>query len=322
MEEAVDLRTLIPEGMVQVKTRDCTLIRCDLHNDNGPSRAVYPDHSYCFGGCAPTDRWLGYFATYKLLTGRKYGGPVPDFKEITRTARTIYVPENESEIPGELLYGQYPLRSVLYYHERLLTDLAPHQSFLVKRGLTLSTIKEAKLGHDGYSFTIPVFDRTGEGILTLRHRRDDRVCGQLRDKYWGTSGCNGVFLYGLNHISEGTSALMVEGELDAILVTQLRDVLGTYGLSLTDGVGAFNPRNLALYVPLFRQLGRLVLLLDDDKAAALVWREGARFLKGQGVNVFYARFPRGSGCKDVTEFYVRNGAEALLSVLRKAAIYE
>lgn len=88
--------------------------------------------------------------------------------------------------------------------------------YLLERGLTESTIREARLGLCRRGITIPWF--IGGVLWAVRIRRQDVGAGQSR--YIFEKGSRGAALYGADTVRFDAPVVLVEGEFDALSVRQ------------------------------------------------------------------------------------------------------
>lgn len=171
-----------------------------------------------------------------------------------------------------------------------------------KRGMTIETIKQYKLGHTGTHFTIPVPNMEG-GYYTFRYRADEEVTDTNAPdfrKYDGQFGRNDPVLFPLpviRDVSELEELWIVEGEYDAIASNQA----GNTTLTITNGA-----TNIAKIYKMIRDsfpnlvVKRWVISTDQDAAGDAAALALAEVLSESGQKWVRARW---EGAKDLTEYY-------------------
>lgn len=271
--------------------------RCPFHNDKEegkPNYAVYPHNAVCFK-CGKTEGALQYIMRIKDCTMKE--------------AMDIYVPQI---LMGENGLAQEepkvkPLESriVKVYADNLQVNPF-RQSWLLDRGITQDTMKEAQLGLSGNTYTIPVFGLDNV-LYNIRYRITPERETPNMPKYWGTRGHNQAYWYftpGLrgNTLEEAIlstgkaypNVVVTEGELDSLIMYQL----GFAAVSVTNGSKSHADVNM------FKNCN-VYLFMDTDDAGRSGSRRLWRRLKEAGINVYRCTWDSLLG-KDVTELW-RNG---------------
>ncbi|MCC6629694.1 MAG: toprim domain-containing protein [Chloroflexi bacterium] len=247
----------------QPRGRQVIHVACPLHQDDSPSLAVYPDHGWCFS-CGV------YFTPPQLLDLAGTSGD--DLPAAAAQAREDAPPPAPSLVAAwqQTLLHQHSPR-----HHRL--------AYLTGRGLRLDTIRQARLGHTGTRFAIPVVNKRGVAI-GVKFRRDDDYCDPDAPKYLHPPG-QPPLVY--RPLPRGRIKAIAEGEFDALLLSQ-------YGIdAMTTLAGADSLVNVFGGWS-FRQPVFICTDLDDagEKAAAAL----AQVISAPQVK--RVRWPSGN---DVTE---------------------
>ncbi len=199
------------------KRGDLIIAFCDFHPDkNNPNLTVYPNRN-----------------GYKCFVCGAHGHAFNYLKE------TGQLPPKESTGRGRPS-TQPKMSDVDTAHKRLLDDKEFLENLKTKRGWTLKTIKELKLGKKNHFLTIPIFTRYNR-LINIR----------LYDPFWTKdkktskvmSCAKGlgtrVDLFLINKIKDGP-LILCEGEPDAITLFQL----GFNAVAFTGGVKGINDKAL------------------------------------------------------------------------------
>lgn len=314
--EEVDVRLVLtsdPVGNQPVKMTCPPHIhkaRIGQEDDKG-SLAVYSGNVHCFGCGFHLYR---RYASIAFLVGLWDG--VGDENSPEVAAKVVEVRKHLPEFIGkkkrvgpdtipplepyiDLAFHQYLLR---YKEDRLVDEL------MTKRGLSMETIREYKLGHTGTHFSLPVYDVAGT-LVTVRYRADetctDTNAGDFR-KYEGTWRRNRPILYPLQ-VVRGLHALedlwIVEGEYDALSAIQAGDV----ALTVTNGVNSIIKIMESLLFDLPKlHVNRYVLATDQDGAGDSAAASILSVMSDLGMRGTRARW---SGAKDLTDFYSVGGSK-------------
>jgi DNA primase len=297
----LDLRLALPDDVQHQAVGDYPIyVKCVRHADKKrPNMAVYPDHLHCYVcgytcGCAHP--------------GPEHGPRCPQFQlealaallgvdiETARTVAPQYT--NESlDAYRERAYleaKRTPLPRALAtaYHRILLGARAERLEWLYERGLTDASIDSFKLGHDGFRFVIPVFDKDGN-LLTLRYRRDDVYQSEQRPKYSGLPGRNGFYVYPEWRLRDETWVMVCEGELDAVRCWQE----GWPAVSATNGARQV-PKLIPALQELLPHLDTVLLATDSDEAGEEAANVAGRDAQARGLRVERCRW---DDAKDITD---------------------
>jgi DNA primase len=145
------------------------------------------------------------------------------------------------------------------FHDALLADPDRLTFLAERRGLTLETIRDYEIGHDGQRYTIPIRDEVGECVNI---RRYDPNAANKMISY--RSGFGAARLFPIREaLLDREPVLIVEGEWDALLARQN----GLNAVTCTGGAGTWREGWNALF------RGRDVVICYDCDPAG---REGAR----------------------------------------------
>lgn len=275
-------------------------IRCLNPNhpksDPGASLAVYPDNLHCFGCGWHRNDWD---EALSLLLGCTIEEAVD--RAALFESDGSYTPQDAA--PRTPLVRE---RAVLF-NRFLQSDRRERASWLLSRGLTWETINAQLLGHDGFRFTIPVFD-ADDNLLTVRYRKDDRYVPDMYElgdgkvkrnpKYTGTKGRNGLYLYGEHWLAKDTRtwAVICEGELDALRLWQE----GVPSCSATNGARQAHKIPAILH-SLFPHVRTLGIATDTDEAGEKAALATLRAAEELGLSAFRLSW---LGSKDITEHLV------------------
>lgn len=266
-DEIRDLRAVAgkPYGSGPVK------ICCPFHTDLTPSLAIYPDNAWCFGGC-------GRIAPERLLAAfNRDADSLPIFEgEISQR-------RGKSGSKGTGGYVPPSATLVSLWHETLMRGPRKHRlDWLTDRGLTRETIKDARLGHDGLYYTIPVYNY---GCISgVKRRRDSTYCDPEEPRYSMPFG-QPALLY--RPKPRQGQVIVCEGEFDALIVSQY----GYDGVTTTAG-STHLPSLLIRHE--IRGPGLLVAV-DKDAAGEAAYRAILEEIDGSALRVEWE-----SG-KDITE---------------------
>ncbi|MHB1131678.1 MAG: CHC2 zinc finger domain-containing protein [Chloroflexota bacterium] len=279
--------------------------RCPFHEDRSASLSVsdkfYKCHAACCGKQGDVFTWVG--ETY----GLDFQGALRKVQELTGLPASNgrgQAPGKPAELPKTLA------RAVAEQYHR---DLAPERrEYYRRRGLGDETIDEFLLGWDGTRYTIPVF--VGGQLLNVRRRRDDQNKRDRGPKMLNTAGYGTAVLYNQDALQAAESAVIAEGEFDAMLLTQH----GWTAVTSTGGADTFKPE----WAPLFATCQTIYVCYDNDLAG----RSGAAKVAALfGERARIVALPDEVGDKgDVTDFFVALGKtdNDFASLLAEAAPYE
>lgn len=283
----LDVRLALPDTGQLVGSQPLK-VKCRQHNDKQASLAVYPDGIHCFGCNFHLD---GEAAVKYLLKS-----DTVDMTRYTNESLDAYRDRATTDAKTKPL----PTALADAFHTLLVTTRKDRLEWLTARGLTRATLKRAKVGHNGFAYTIPVFDKGGN-LLTIRYRRDDAHSTGRGPKYWGLPGRGGQYMYPewllANHASN--NVVVCEGELDALRLWQE----GIPAVTLTNGAGQ-TPKLPALLRQHYSNYYRLTIATDMDEAGQEAARLTASAALDLGFEVYRATWDE--KWKDVSE-YINGG---------------
>ncbi len=182
-------------------------------------------------------------------------------------------------------------------HERLLSARDALDYLLGERGLTLGTLRRARVGweSDPPAFTFPIYDARGELVNVIRRPWPDAPPGEKYRGMFGRDRRNGgVQLY--PHPLPRGSVLLCEGLLDALLGRQhgLPAVTSTHGITFLDE-----------WLPLVK--GRRVAVMYDAGAEPTMYRR-VEALRVAGADAWPVRLaPVLENGKDTTDYITAGG---------------
>lgn len=313
--EQVDVRTAV--GLPYYGEQPIKL-NCPAHihkartgqTDDKSSLAVYRHNIHCFGCDFHIKRryaalafalglWDGIGDENSAEVGRIIGPlrlKLEKYRERTGVADVSqFVPKLDPYMWES--FQQYLFR---YKEDRLVDEL------MVRRGLSVETIRSYGLGHTGTHFSIPVFLESGE-LYSIRFRSDEEVTDRNAEdsrKYEGLWGRNQPTLYpmqALNGLTEVEELWIVEGEFDAISSNQE----GNVTLTITNGAGNIS-KIVEMIADQFPTLlvGVWVIATDQDGAGDRAAESILKVLSESGQIGVRARW---DGYKDLTDYYASGG---------------
>jgi DNA primase len=306
LKAQIDLRRIVEQDLGPAPTHGgrALLWRCPFHHERkGFSLAVWADGYRCFGKCQVQGDVFDWLRDYRgldfeaALTVLNSGPHTP--ARPSRAQR--FLPHAEPPDAG----WQAAAWQVVEQAEDWLWSVqgAPDLDYLLQRGLTPETIRDAHLGlvpgsayqwRRLYGLNVPcglcIPWITGDTLWAVKVRR---AAGE--PKYVQIAGGSSSGLYRGEAIDGANAVLFCEGEFDALLAHQEAGdllsavTLGSAGASLAD-------RWLLdlVAVPL------VLVAYDLDQAGA----KGAARLKALSQRVHVVRVPWG---KDITEYHVQGG---------------
>jgi DNA primase len=296
----LDLRLVVDEsasGYGPVK------IKCLVHDDPTASMCIYPDNIHCFGCGYHRNDWDECLA---LLLGISKDAA----HEVAPRYSTESLDAYRTKAAQQARRDPLPKARALMYN-RYLRDVMSHRlDWLYKRGLTDETIDRELLGHDGFRFSIPVYDFEGR-LVTIRFRRDDTILPEFHEdengrpvpvpKYSGLKGRNGLYLYGEHWLSQFPQhwVIVTEGELDALRLRQqgLPAVSATNGARQTGAV-------IRLLLDVLPDLRSLYIATDQDEPGEEAAVQAAKAASAFSVEATRLMWMEG---KDITEHLQMRG---------------
>jgi hypothetical protein len=297
----LDLRRLFPE-----QRTDNVITHCFInpaHADTGkPNLLVNRDYGYCFR-CR---KHAGAYDFIALLKGWKTSDGRPNRKAAREWAAdpangllTDTVREKKDEAVAPLSGVDVEI-----WHRSLFGPNLPRAyAFAERYGVSLDYQRLMKLGHTGFAYTLPVYDRTG-ALVNVRRRMDE---GRVKDpqvRYWGEPGHNSPAWYYAPALRCGyplpdwatvmqsslwPDLLLVEGEFDAAALVGI----GLMAISATDGSGAL----LGKYQHKLAELRNIsvAVAFDMDEAGCEDGTAVINLLHSLGIVAYPVRWPRRFG---------------------------
>lgn len=192
---------------------------CPVHDDHDPSLSIDGKNGRvllkCRAGCEnPAIVAAAGIEMYQLSPEREasFTSPAGAVRRTAPPATAENPPIHEDDVRG--------------YHERLLRRDDLLEFLHVKRGLTMQTITERQLGHDGVRYTIPVRGANGAVVNVRRYlpNGDPKMLPYARGYGEGR-------LYPLDALESSGTIYVMGGELDTLLARQegLNAITGTLG---------------------------------------------------------------------------------------------
>lgn len=257
-------------------------IHCPFHEDRNPSLHVYDDGKFkCFscGRHGDVIDFVGYF-----FFGDTYN-PDTHFTEVVDKLGGLDIrplPQQITRAKPEKPKLTIPLEQCLDWNSNMPTN---RRAYWHSRGLTDATIDEYILGWDGKRYTIPLLYRL---IPFGVKRRQSDVDDGITAKYSMTTGSRaGIFNADL--LATADSCIICEGEIDALLLTQL----GYRAVTSTAGANTWHDD----WARFFTHVRDVYLLFDNDKAG----RDGAAKVHATLRRAKIVTLPE--GVKDVGELW-------------------
>ncbi len=280
-----DVRLLIPERNRHSYTT-YTSDRCPFHDDTRNSLLIYQDGFNC-QACGARGSAIDFVMRYYDLPFTR----AVDFLEKGPKVepRENVVIEKEPEKPKELNWR------IAAKHHTALNNYA--MAYYRARGLKDETIKHFMLGwhKEKKRFVIPV-SQNGK-LLALRYRKDDLNKDDTGDKFSAERGYNSTLLFNSDSLKDKDTAIICEGEFDAILLWQ--ELNGEYGVvTSTNGSSAFKKSWCKEY---FNDIVYPFICMDSDKSgqdgAMRIWKmlRRSRIIKLPEM---------GDGKKDITDYFL------------------
>ena len=187
------LREFFPEGELNA---DEYVALCPFHADENPSYKFNVQKGV--GRCLVCDAKGDIFKLCSGVLKTNY----------TKTKRVML-----AAIGGEADVSVVSQQLVYNFHQTLLRN-KPAQALILKKGLTLDTIKKLQLGLDGTRFTFPVFDNFGNVVNVRKYKPDAK--GKNARKTINTKGYGTPpRLYPVSSLDAKT-VYVVEGEAKVI----------------------------------------------------------------------------------------------------------
>jgi DNA primase len=211
--------------------------------------------------------------------------PSVDVKRSLEEATALYETNRESVLP--------------YLASR---GINPSTSASFRLGLVGTSPTDIYPGHEAYAGRLAIPAIGPNGVQSIRFRcLEPHDCHDVDcPKYLGAPGIP-TKLFNLRAVAEATDTLVItEGELDAVVINQC----GSFAVGVP-GVQNWKPH----YARIFTGFPNLIVVGDNDDAGKkFVDRLTKEMHNARGVII-------GSLADDVSDFYTREGQDALLGAL-------
>jgi hypothetical protein len=195
--------------------------------------------------------------------------------------------------------------------ERLHADLDIVREYAVSRGVTYETLQNFHIGY------VPADPETGTAEhLAIPYTVNHRIVGIRGRSIDGRKGAlknSWMVPFNLDCLDTTSAqcAVLVEGETDALLTSQIlqshdRDipVFGTPGVYFEDD-----------WQRHFQQFRRIILVPQADRASQTLIRDALQVLGPRALSIAQLRWQPKQWGKDIADFVIQNGDEALLEAL-------
>lgn len=267
---------------------------CPIHDDAKRSASLNVKMGvwYCHAGCG------GGSIRQLVEDGRDRF--VPPEGRVTQ-ARPSARPSTRSVLPAK--------KNVRRWHRRLMEDAEAQTRLLRTRGITVKTMRRARIGWDGKWYKIPVWgpDRELWNVRTY----DPAAAGTDRRKIWGVRGMNHPRLFPISSVLKaepGDPIIICEGEWDALLALQT----GYLAITRTGAAKVWRPD----WSDYFRDL-RVFICHDQDLMGDEANNRVGEALERTAREVRYVDLPyhmREKNGKDLTDFILDNPEDPSLAL--------
>ena len=300
-----DLRNIVEQdlGSPAIHSGRASLYKCPFHNESkGFSLAVWSDGYRCFGKCDKSGDlfdWLMNFRQLSFTESLSFldSGHVPILKiPATRQPVTCEPPNDE---------WQTSARKVVEMAENILwsSEGEPALTYLLERGLTTTTIQQARLGYiprDYWDYreieglkvpcgiTIPWFAYDALWAVKVR-----RASGEQR--YIQIAGGSSHGLYNADSLVGKSSVVFCEGEFDTLILQQEAGKLIS-SVTLGSATNRLSVRWLSELV----SHQHIFVAYDSDTAG----KRGTERLLKTSARFQPLSLPDG---KDINEYYLHGG---------------
>jgi DNA primase len=226
----IDVRILVEYDLGQptIRSGRSHLYKCPFHNEQkGFSLAVWSDGYRCFGKCDTAGDAIDRLMTFRQLSFTQSvslldSGRVPILKNPVPQRPITCEPPNDE--------WQASARKVVEMAENILwsSDGERALTYLLERGLTTSTIQQARLGYiprDYWDYreieglkvpcgiTIPWFSHDALWAVKVRRASDEQ-------RYVQIAGGSSHGLYNADSLVGKSSVVFCEGEFDTLILQQ------------------------------------------------------------------------------------------------------
>lgn len=189
--------------------------------------------------------------------------------------------------------------SELTFHNKLIRSKPALEAFMDKRGLTLATIKDWKIGWDGDRYTIPVYDEERRLCNIRKYKLGSNI--PSKDKMFNVTGYGAGRLFGVRILQENDEIVLTEGELDCIVLNQF----GIPAVTHTSGASTFK----AEWAPKFVDK-TVYVCYDNDEGGKSGAEKAAGLISSFAKEVFIVIIPIPNKGADITDFLIEEGQTA------------
>ena len=305
IKQQIDLRTLVERDLGQppIRSGRAHLYKCPFHNEQkGFSLAVWSDGYRCFGACDTAGDAFDWLMKFRQLSFAE-SVLLLDSGHIPLLDTSISRPPLTSEPPGA--DWQASAKKVVALAEDLLwsSDGEPALNYLLERGLTTNTIRQARLGYISGDYwqwrdihglkvpcgiTIPWFAH--DAIWAVKVRRSAG-----RQRYVQIAGGSTHGLYNADSLSNKHIAVFCEGEFDTLILQQ-----ETGQLVSPVTLGSATNRLSVRWLQELVAHEQILVAYDNDVAG----RRGTERLLKTSPRFQSLCLPNG---KDINDFYLDGG---------------
>lgn len=302
-----DLREFAKDKLDTQMLGENVYIFCPFHSENTPSCLVKKDNFYCFG-CKEN----GDCITFLTKSLDRSIQEILNDTELYKFFHSASI-EQEDLCDSDRGVSNLSEDAVESFHENLVKNTAKHK-FLSNRGITITTIKSARLGWgypSGFSsyraprYTIPVYNKLGE-LASIRYRIDPDYSYTNEPKYIGHPN-TGSHLYNSQIIANSDNLVIVGSELDAAL------------LYFEYGVRAVAPPGENIFKPTWAKMFKnknALLWLDSDLPGKTAMLHAYKKLKPYARNIKIYKWDLGlSNGYDVCDYIKEHGIDRFISDL-------
>lgn len=232
IKESYDLRRIVEQDLGQppVRSGQAHLYKCPFHNERkGHSLVVWADGYRCFGKCDTSGDLFDWLMTYRRLSFSEALAALGEDRDPVVKRETQPIMQSITTEPPSFEW-QTAAREVVSIAEDALWSSEGERAltYLLERGLSTKTIREARLGFVPGDFrewreiaglnvpcgiVLPWF--AADALWAVKVRR---AYGE--PKYVQIAGGSSHGLYNADRLHANQVALFCEGEFDALLVEQ------------------------------------------------------------------------------------------------------
>jgi DNA primase len=301
----IDVRTLIEYDLGQppIRSGRSHLYKCPFHNEQkGFSLAVWSDGYRCFGKCDTAGDAIDWLMSFRQLSFTQSvslldSGQVPILKNPVPQISVTCEPPNDK--------WQTSARKVIELAENILWSSEGERAltYLLGRGLTTSTIQQARLGYIPRDYwdwreieglkvpcgiTIPWFAH--DALWAVKVRRASR-----EQRYLQIAGGSSHGLYNADSLVGKSSVVFCEGEFDTLILQQEAG-----GIVSPVTLGSATNRLSVRWLSELVSHQHIFIAYDSDTAG----KRGTERLLKTSLRFQQLSLPDG---KDINDFYLQGG---------------